>query len=757
MTARLITLPYRPVINLRGGIEAGATLEVYNTGTLDAATIYADEALTTPLANPLTADAAGRFPPVYYDTTEPLIRVIIKTAAGETLTDVDPYTADTGSAEAAKDQAILSAAIAESLFGLPFASIAAGLAGTSDGDYFAVDNGDGTVTIYQNDGGSEVEVWSLLTTAAAASSDAGKGASLIGLEGGGSVQDITSTDEGSGADIIARSGPSVPTRTRLAALDTDIHPTAYLTEAGRVGAFRWDGSDLSAAVTADTAQGLYVPPTGGNGSTGAWVRVNDGVINVKWFGAKGDDSTNDTAAILAALTMAKRTGGEVVFPPGVYRHTGVSISDMRFVKIRGLAPASFATAGLFGVRLVCTSATANHFAFTNAHQVRVEDINFATLASVTPTAGTVISFVSTNGASASCGIRNVRIENNFNGILIDGCSNTVVENVQVRQSVGTYSVRLAAESKRLDKVFLVNVLTDSEVTDGSTTTDGFQILNDTHTTHIIDCAALKAKVGYNLTGSDEPPEFVYFIRSEAENCNSHGFLIDQARHPRFLQTYATDNEGSGMVFASTFDSTARLIDCDARANKGFGILLNGSGGVEIIGARIGGNSAGNPGNAHGIAVGAGVSNWAIIGGRIGGNVDLQGPSGAGQGFGILVNSGASDNYRIIGVDVRNNVTAGIDDNGTGENKQIDLNIGAPSDNPEVYGQATVTAGNTTGVFNHNIGSVPDTVIATPLGDVGANASGNSRRWWVTKNTTQAIVSLSSAPSTNVTFDIYVRA
>lgn len=62
----------------------------------------------------------------------------------------------------------------------PVASTAAGLAATSDGQGFAVDNGDGTVTIYLNDNGVAVEQRTLATSAALASTDAGKGRDLIG-------------------------------------------------------------------------------------------------------------------------------------------------------------------------------------------------------------------------------------------------------------------------------------------------------------------------------------------------------------------------------------------------------------------------------------------------------------------------------------------------------------------------------------------------------------------------------------------------
>jgi hypothetical protein len=42
-------------------------------------------------------------------------------------------------------------------------------------------------------------------------------------------------------------------------------------------------------------------------------------LNVRTFGAKGDDATDDTAAIQAAIDAAAQTGEAVWFPPGVYR------------------------------------------------------------------------------------------------------------------------------------------------------------------------------------------------------------------------------------------------------------------------------------------------------------------------------------------------------------------------------------------------------------------------------------------------------
>ena len=43
------------------------------------------------------------------------------------------------------------------------------------------------------------------------------------------------------------------------------------------------------------------------------------VVSVLTYGAKGDGTTNDTAAIQSAIDHAKTTGAQVFFPSGVYR------------------------------------------------------------------------------------------------------------------------------------------------------------------------------------------------------------------------------------------------------------------------------------------------------------------------------------------------------------------------------------------------------------------------------------------------------
>lgn len=73
----------------------GAKWHFYTTGTTTPTAIYTTSARTTEHANPVVADAGGLFAPIYLnpDTT---YRAVLKTAAGVTVQDIDPYVTGQG-------------------------------------------------------------------------------------------------------------------------------------------------------------------------------------------------------------------------------------------------------------------------------------------------------------------------------------------------------------------------------------------------------------------------------------------------------------------------------------------------------------------------------------------------------------------------------------------------------------------------------------------------------------------------------------
>lgn len=77
---------------------------------------------------------------------------------------------------------------------------------------------------------------------------------------------------------------------------------------GGGGDFIWDASDTTTA----NAGTIFASDEGGNGR---FLRIFEDPVNVKWFGAKGDDSNNDSAAIIAALDAANSS---IFLPDGTY-------------------------------------------------------------------------------------------------------------------------------------------------------------------------------------------------------------------------------------------------------------------------------------------------------------------------------------------------------------------------------------------------------------------------------------------------------
>ena len=82
----------------------------------------------------------------------------------------------------------------------------------------------------------------------------------------------------------------------------------YTAGDGGGGIFRWNSSDT----TADNL-GTVIIPNSAPG-TGRWNRVysNSKEIETKWFGARGDNSTDDLAAILAAIAFAGNGGAVII-------------------------------------------------------------------------------------------------------------------------------------------------------------------------------------------------------------------------------------------------------------------------------------------------------------------------------------------------------------------------------------------------------------------------------------------------------------
>lgn len=86
---QIFTQPSQQALDTAANVLSGATLTFSLTGTSTPTNAYSDSGLTTPVANPLSANSAGVFIPVFLDPTVSY-RIVLKTQAGAVLQTWDP-------------------------------------------------------------------------------------------------------------------------------------------------------------------------------------------------------------------------------------------------------------------------------------------------------------------------------------------------------------------------------------------------------------------------------------------------------------------------------------------------------------------------------------------------------------------------------------------------------------------------------------------------------------------------------------------
>lgn len=93
--------------------------------------------------------------------------------------------------------------------------------------------------------------------------------------------------------------------------------TGYYTNGdGGGGAYYYDATDV---ISTDNGGTVIVATDGGR-----WKLIHEGTVNVKQFGAKGDNTFDDTGAIQKCIVaMISRGGGTLLFPDGTYLLTSV--------------------------------------------------------------------------------------------------------------------------------------------------------------------------------------------------------------------------------------------------------------------------------------------------------------------------------------------------------------------------------------------------------------------------------------------------
>lgn len=157
---------------------------------------------------------------------------------------------------------------------------------------------------------------------------------------------------------------NVADRTALKALNTTLTTLAFLREAGREGLFKWTAGDFSTQIAADTAEGIYIKADAIASTSGAWVRQYEGGVDLRWFGAVGDGTTDNATA----FTVAGAVATQLYIPNGTFliNVTGANYNSIFALLTKCNGPGTvdlYLATGIYN--------TAQFYGFVNAAPVNV--------------------------------------------------------------------------------------------------------------------------------------------------------------------------------------------------------------------------------------------------------------------------------------------------------------------------------------------------------------------------------------------------
>ena len=406
-------------------------------------------------------------------------------------------------------------------------------------------------------------------------------------------------------------------------------------------------------------------------------------VSVLDYGAVGDDATDCTAAIAAAIADLPAGGGTILFPAGVYRFNEIDLTNAIYVTFQG-------EGGRTETSLRWTATTGNLINMTSARFITFRNLNL--LPAAQKTSGSLFYLPST---ASDIRFESLRISSAYIGFDVDGATNVFFDHIDLLDYNASWAWNSALRVGVNSQSASIHVDDFTFATQTTLTGQSIWIKNvDTFIARELNVQkqGAGAALGVYITGG----EFIQFHQCHME-CGSasvEGFYVAGGSNINFFDCHVTSSIYGWRI---TGGDGVEIHGGRSYYNGRHGILISGGNDIIVDGVLIMDNNT-VAGTWDGIRVAAGVDNFQLVNNVVGSVRGTPVP----VNYGIFVEDGDSSNYVIANNKISDYNQLALYDGGTGAAKSVTENVGSTENKPLTHATVTTSNATETTIWTHGM-------------------------------------------------------
>ena len=453
-----------------------------------------------------------------------------------------------------------------------------------------------------------------------------------------------------------------------------------------------NGGTNASTATGATSQLQYLQGGTGSGARSLTSKFQERVSVLDFTGVDPTGATDSSNGVQAAINaVCNAGGGTLYFPAGTYK-IGTQIAN---ITCQGLY---IAGAGIFNTTITSPNTTINLLPFNAVANQGIRDVTLTF--SGTQTAGCALCVTGVQNFTAD----RLKITNAFQGVNISGGVIQYYTDLEIRNTVAATGVDIYVTGLGNDQ-FFKNIVTDHP---SASQPLACMRINSTNALWLDAFDGIHCGTGLLLDpqAATDYISWLFVSNSAFDTSSGDGIKLAPAnasaviKGATFVNSWSSTNSLMGVDIAGVgVVDGVRFVGHRSFNNGQSGYFLNAANAanmknVEFNDSDASGNSQSSSGTYSGFDIGGGISGFSITNSHSG----QQAQFGNTQSRGIIVNPGSSNNYVLMGNDVRGNINNSIYDGGTGTNKIIKGNLGY---NP--IASTSITVGASPFTYTNNTG------------------------------------------------------